>query len=123
MMEKRNSKRLDLDVTIELERIDSGDGEKSIEHINVETVDLSKSGIGFISDQKLELESFYNTKLQIWTKETISTIIKIVRRIELEDGTYRYGAFFIGMTEKTELKIGIYEILNEHRENKTGEDE
>lgn len=116
MSEKRNAKRLDLDVVIELERIDKVQGGTTIEHINVETVDLSKSGIGFISDQELELESFYNTKLQIWTKETINTIIKIVRRVQEEDGTYRYGAFFIGMTEKTELKIGIYEMLYEYKE-------
>ena len=117
MSEKRNAKRLDLDVTIELERIDKVQGTSTIEHLKVETVDLSKSGIGFISDKELELDSFYNTKLQIWTKETISTIIKVVRRVETEEG-YRYGAFFVGMTEKTELKIGIYEILHEQREEK-----
>ena len=118
MSEKRNAKRLDLDVTIELERIDQVQGNTTVEHIKVDTVDMSKSGIGFISDKELELESFYNTKLQIWTKETINTIIKIVRRVDEGDGTYRYGAFFIGMTEKTELKIGIYEILHEYNEEK-----
>ena len=122
MEEKRNGKRLDLDMTIELDRIDDGKGGTTVQHIKVETVDLSKSGIGFISSEKLELESFYNTKLQIWTKEVINTIIKIVRRIETEDG-YRYGAFFVGMTEKMELKIGIYEILNDYKEDKTGEND
>lgn len=122
MEEKRNSKRLDLDVTIELNHINAGAGGTDIQHINVETVDLSKSGIGFISSEKLEVESFYNTKFQIWTKEVINTVIKIVRRVETENG-YRYGAFFVGMTEKTKLKIGIYEILNDFKENKMGEDD
>ena len=114
MKEKRNSRRLDLDVIIDLERIDNGS--TTVKSITVETIDLSKSGIGFKTKELLELDSFYNVKLQIWTKETINAIIKIVRRMEAED-EYHYGAFFIGMTEKTELKIEIYEMLYENNEN------
>lgn len=113
MKEKRNSRRLDLDVIIDLERIDNGN--TTVKSITVETIDLSRSGIGFKTQELLELDSFYNVKLQIWTKETINAIIKIVRRMETPDG-YHYGAFFIGMTEKTELKIEIYEMLYENNE-------
>ena len=116
MSEKRNAKRLDLDVTIELERIDQAQGNTTVEHIKVDTVDMSKSGIGFISDKELELESFYNTKLQIWTKETIDAVIEIVRCEEI-DGTYHYGAKFIGMIESDALKIDIYQIFYEYNEN------
>lgn len=116
MNEKRNSRRLDLDVTVELNRIDDNDGVTTLKLINVEVTDLSKSGIGFTSKTKLDLDSFYNTKLQIWTKETIDAIIEIVRCVETEDG-YHYGAKFIGMIESDALKIDIYQIFYEHNEN------
>ena len=116
MIEKRNARRLDLDVTIELERIDDHRDVTTLKLVHVETKDLSKSGIGFTTKAKLEIGSFYNTKLQIWTKETIQAVIEIVRCIELED-KYLYGAKFIGMIESDALKIDIYQIFYEYNEN------
>jgi len=117
MDEKRNSRRLDLDVTVELERInDKEEGITTLKFVHVEITDLSKSGIGFVSNAKLETGSFYNTKLQIWTKEVIEAIIEVVR-CEEKDGKYHYGAKFIGMVEADELKIDIYQIFYEYNEN------
>ena len=116
MDEKRNSRRLDLDVTVELERINDNIGVTTLKLIHVDITDLSKSGIGFTSKAELELGSFYNTKLQIWTKETIEAVIEIVR-CEEYDGLYHYGAKFIGMIESDALKIDIYQIFYEYNEN------
>lgn len=116
MDEKRNSRRLDLDVTVELERIDDHQGVTTLKLVHVDITDLSKSGIGFVSKVELDLGSYYNTKLQIWTKETIEAVIEIVRREETED-RYHYGAKFIGMIESDALKIDIYQIFYEYNEN------
>ena len=116
MDEKRNSRRLDLDVTVELERIDDTQGVTTLKLVHVDITDLSKSGIGFVAKPKLELGSFYNTKLQIWTKETIEAVIEIVRCDEV-DGQYHYGAKFIDMIESDALKIDIYQIFYEYNEN------
>ena len=116
MEERRNSRRLDLDVTVELERIDNGDGIITLKLVQVDITDLSKSGIGFSSKAMLEVGSYYNTKLQIWTKESIDAIIEIVRCYEKEDG-YGYGARFIGMIESDALKIDIYRLFYEYNEN------
>ncbi len=116
MEEKRKDRRLDLDVTVELSRIDEEDV-TTLRFIHVDITDLSKSGIGFKSKQKLEVGSYYNTKLQIWTKETIDTIIEIVRCHE-ESDEYYYGASFVGMIEADALKIDIYQIFYEYNENK-----
>ena len=84
MDEKRNSRRLDLDVTVELERIDDTDGVTTLKLVHVDITDLSKSGIGFVSKAKLAVGSYYNTKLQIWTKESIEAVIKKIKKnIEL----------------------------------------
>ena len=116
MDEKRNSRRLELDVTVELERIDDSDGITTLKLVHVDITDLSKSGIGFVSKAKLALGSYYNTKLQIWTKESIEAVIEIVRCEETEDG-YHYGAKFVGMIESDALKIDIYQLFYEYNEN------
>lgn len=112
MEERRRSKRLDLDVSIQLERLDA-DGITTLKFIHVNVVDVSKTGIGFVSSQKLEAGTYYDTKLQIWTKEIIDAVIEIVRLEEVEGG-YRYGASFIGMTETDALKIEIYQLFSEN---------
>lgn len=111
MEEKRKHKRLDLDVTVQLERLDK-DGVTTLKFVHVEITDLSRSGIGFKSNQALEVGTYYDTKLTIWTKEVIDAVIEIVRRKDVEDG-FEYGAEFIGMTDTDALKIDIYQIFNE----------
>ena len=75
-------------------------------------VDIAKGGIGCNSNQKVEVGSYYDTKIQIWTKEVVDAVIEIVRRNDTENG-YQYGATFIGMTDTDALKIDIYQIFND----------
>jgi D-mannonate dehydratase len=111
MEEKRKHKRLDLDVNVQLERLDQA-GITTVKYIHVDVTDLSRTGIGFKSQQMLETGTYYDAKIQIWTKEVIDTVIEIVRRVD-KDGGYQYGGIFIGMTETDALKIDIYQIFNE----------
>ncbi len=109
MEEKRKHRRLDLDVTVELERLDQ-DGITTLKMIHVDILDMSRSGIGFFSKMKLETGTYYDVKLTIWTKEVIDAVVEIVRCNEVEEG-YTYGATFIGMTDTDALKIDIYDIF------------
>jgi len=111
MEEKRKHKRLDLDVTLQIERLDE-EGVTTLKFVHIDVKDLSRGGLGFTSSQCLEVGSYYDTKLQIWTKEIIDTVIEIVRRDE-KDGEYSYGAEFIGMTDTDALKIDIYQMFSE----------
>ena len=52
MEEKRRHKRLELDVTVELERLDE-DGVTTLRYSHVEVVDISRTGIGFKAGQRL----------------------------------------------------------------------
>ena len=110
--ERRRNKRLDLDVTLELERLDKG-GVTTLKYVHVEVDDLSKSGIGFHCGRELEIGSIYNTRMEIWTKEVIHSVVKIIRCNQTEEGDYRYGGVFIGMTDTDALKISIYQMLND----------
>ena len=111
MEEKRKHKRLDLDVSIQLERLDE-EGITTLKYIHVDVTDISRSGVGFKASQELETGTYYDTKIQIWTKEVVDAVIEIVRRKEIEGG-YQYGATFIGMTDTDALKIDIYQIFND----------
>lgn len=111
MEEKRKHKRLELDVSIQLERLDE-EGVTTLKYIHVDVADISRSGLGFKSRQQLEVGSYYDTKIQIWTKEVVDAVIEIVRVEETEDG-YKYGCVFIGMTDTDALKIDIYQIFND----------
>lgn len=111
MEEKRKHKRLDLDVSVQLERLDE-DGVTTLKYVHVNVTDISRSGLGFRANQKLEVGTYYDTKIQIWTKEVVDAVIEIVRGEE-RDGEYHYGAIFIGMTDTDALKIDIYQIFND----------
>ena len=112
MDERRKHKRLDLDVSVQLERLDQDDI-TTLKFIHVVVTDISRSGIGFVSDQNLKVGTYYDTKIQIWTKEVVDAVIEIVRRDALPEGGYKYGCRFIGMTDTDALKIDIYQIFND----------
>lgn len=111
MEEKRKHKRLDLDVSVQLERLDE-DGITTLKYVHVDVTDISRSGLGFKSNQPLEIGSFYDTKIQIWTKEVVDAVVEVVREEDMEDG-YKYGGVFIGMSDTDSLKIDIYQIFND----------
>ncbi|MCH5332959.1 MAG: PilZ domain-containing protein [Agathobacter sp.] len=111
MEEKRRHKRLDLDVNIQLERLDE-EGVTTLKYVHVDVTDLSRSGIGFVCARELEKGSFYDTRIRIWTKEVLEVVLEIVR-CEKKGDLYQYGASFIGMTDTDALKIDIYQMFNE----------
>ena len=104
MEEKRKNKRLDLDVNVQLERLDE-DGVTTLKFVHVDVTDID-------CKKKLEMNSYYDAKIQIWTKEVVDAVIQIVRSEEKPDG-FHYGGVFIGMTDTDALKIDIYQIFNE----------
>ncbi len=111
MYEKRKNKRLDLEVSVELERLDESDV-TTVKFIHVDVTDISRAGIGFRSSKELEVGSFYDAKIQIWTKEVINTVIKIARCMPDEKEGFKCGGIFVGLMEADALKIDIYEIYN-----------
>ena len=106
MEERRKHKRLDLEVMVELERLDE-ESVTTLKYVHVEVTDISRSGLGFKSKADLEIGSYYDTRIQIWTKEVVDAVIEIVRRDALPEGGYKYGCRFIGMTDTDALKIDM----------------
>lgn len=74
MEEKRRHKRLDIDVSVQLERLDE-DGVTTLKYCHVDVTDISRSGIGFNAKVPLDIHTYYDTKIQIWTKEVVDAVV------------------------------------------------
>ena len=108
MEEKRKNKRSDLKVTAELTVISVGGGNRVVE---ADVTDLSPTGIGFVCPDELEIGAVCQTKIKIWTEETIPAIVKIVRCIAKE-GQNIYGGIFVGMENSDILRIQVYQMFS-----------
>lgn len=113
MEEKRRNKRLDIDVRVEIERLDE-ENVTTVKYMEVEVVNISKTGLAFrVPDIEFEVGTCFDAKIQIWTKETIDSVFKVVRVNKLEGNIYEYGCIFVGMTDTDALKIEIYQLFND----------
>lgn len=118
MQERRRSNRMKIDVSIKLNSVKNGaaDIERlNKEAITVDLVNLSKDGLAFTSEEKLELNTFYDTSIVLWTKEKFDSVIEIVRMENMGNGPTLYGCRFIGIMPSDQLKIQIYEMVNENK--------
>lgn len=106
--DRRRNKRLDLEASLIMSRVDDNSQKK----VHVEILDLSKTGIGFRSQEHLRMNEVYEAELTIWTKEVIHTFLNITRFDDSKDENI-YGATFVGMPESDSCKIAIYEMFNE----------
>lgn len=116
MQEKRRTKRLDIDVTIKLNQVKNMRVVENVndEDIEVKLVNISREGLAFKTFEELKLNTFYDVNIVLWTKETFKSVIEIVRSERYGDEeAILYGCRFIGIRPADQLKIHIYEILNE----------
>lgn len=113
MEEKRGNKRLDIAVKVEIERIDTANI-TTVKYMQVDVTNISKSGLAFRTKGiQFENGACFDAKIQIWTKETIDAVFKVVRHNQIDDDTYEYGCIFVGMTDTDALKIEIYQLFND----------
>ena len=116
MSERRRRKRTDLDAQLKIKRTDGS----SIAEIEIDVVDVSLTGIGFMCKDELEIGVIYEGTLTIWTKEKIKVFLDIVRRHDMDD-SINYGADFVGMPDLYKRKIGIYQTVEEESQKQNEE--
>lgn len=110
MEERRKDKRTQLPTNVIIKKM-VGSGNKEVE---IEVMDLSKSGLGFMCKDKLEIGEVYEAFLTIWTKEVIHAFLRIVRIEMQQDGiNILYGASFVGLPELDASRIGVYQTIND----------
>ena len=108
MEERRKNKRMELESTLTVKRLDSN---KEL-NVDIEIIDVSKTGVGFTCNEALEIGAVYESNLRIWTQEVLHAFLEIVR-IEKSGNTFIYGAIFIGMPEMDSARIETYETVKD----------
>lgn len=117
--ERRKSNRMDINVIIKLNSVQSKGNTEHLnkEEMDVDVVNISRGGLAFRSDEKLALNTYYDTTIELWTKEKFQTVIEIVRMENYGDEKTLYGCRFIGIMPSDQLKIQIYEMVSEMEKN------
>lgn len=111
MVERRRHKRLPIELSLEIKKIYKQDY-VIIEDVDTEisVIDISKSGIGFVSKAKLPIDYYFDGKIRLAGNDYFYAVIHIIRG-EVQDngkGNY-YGAEFVGLAPFLANKIDDYE--------------
>ncbi len=109
MEERRKCKRTQLPISMVIKKLSDGGNQE----VEIEVIDVSKSGVGFSGKELLKVGEVYEAFLTIWTKEIIHAFLQVVR-IEMKGDEYIYGASFIGMPEVDASRIGVYQVVKEN---------
>ncbi len=110
MEERRKAKRTELTSKLLMKRLDN----QKTEEVDIEVLDVSKSGVGFTCKEPLTIGAIYEAYLTIWTKEVLHAVLEIVR-IEKKEDTIAYGAVFVGLPEMDAFRIETYQTVEESR--------
>lgn len=109
MEEKRRDRRMSLSAKLLIKNMTDASGRE--EEVKIEVLDVSKTGVGFISDIPLEIGAVYETRLKIWTDEVIHAFLKVVRIEQTKEERYICGTIFIGLSEIDAKRIEVYDLL------------
>ena len=103
MLEKRKHKRLKMEHALELARLNA-DGTADGGVVNADILNLSR--------KRLEVGSYYDTRISLFSREMIDAVLEIVHVEEQEKGYY-YGGEFIGISDSDAVKIDIYQVFHD----------
>lgn len=119
MEERRKHKRLPIFLELEINQLFKQDNEVIADlDEDIEVINISKTGIGFLSKTELPLDYYFNAKIEFDNTQYFYCVLKIIRKELKEVGTL-YGCEFVGLAEFLSKKVDDYEmILNEesHKE-------
>lgn len=110
MKERRKSKRMPIRLSLEISDLYKQDYVK-VTNINapIEVLNISKSGIGFRSESKLPIGYYFNASINLGDKETLHTVVKIIRSQPIDDKLTMYGCEFVGMAEVLSFVFDAYD--------------
>jgi hypothetical protein len=108
--EKRRSKRMPIQLSLQISDLYKQDYVHVI-NINapIEVVNISKTGIGFISESKLPIGYYFNASINLGDKETLHSVVKIIRSQPIDDKSTMYGCEFVGMAEVLSFIFEAYD--------------
>lgn len=117
--ERRKYKRLPIELHLEVDEVFKQDN-IVIKDLNasVSVFDISKSGIGFISDASLPLGYYFRGRINLGDNDFFIVVIQIIRAHITEFNNKVYGAEFVGLAPFLADKVDKYEkkLMKENNE-------
>lgn len=107
--DRRKYKRLPIELILEVDEVFKQDYEV-IKNLNasVKVFDISKSGIGFISEASLPLSYYFRGRINLGDNDFFYVVMRIVWA-EVNDNNKIYGAEFVGLAPFLADKVEKYE--------------
>jgi hypothetical protein len=99
MLEKRKEKRMPITLSLEISNLYKQDN-VLVDHLNapIEVVDISKSGIGFISQSVIPIGYYFNANINLGNdSDIIHCVVKVIWKEQAKDNYTHYGCEFVGM--------------------------
>ncbi len=119
MEEKRRQTRYPASIKLTVESLYK-QGNQKIDSINesIEITNISRSGVGFVCEDDLPLDYYFNAKIEIGSERHFYTVVKIIRKEET-DGVYHYGSEFVGLADVLSVFVEEYghDIEEEAKKN------
>jgi len=76
----------------------------------INVIDISKCGIGFITESILPLNYYFNATINLGDDDaSLYCVVKIIRTLELDDGMHLYGCEMIGLAPVLSFIFDNYE--------------
>ena len=112
MHEKRRYERLPIKLNLEVSNLFKQDTPpvQTAEHTEIEVFDISKAGIGFMSETELPVGYYFNARLEFeTTDEIILSVVKILYVTPIGDCGYRYGCEFVSISPRVSKMLDDFE--------------
>jgi len=99
MQEKRRSKRMPIQLELVVSKLFKQEAAETVElNKPIHVVDVSRLGIGFVTENDLPVNYYFNAKLELGSPEnSLYCVVQIIRKQPKEDGTSVYGCEFVGL--------------------------
>lgn len=112
MEEKRKSKRMPAQLFLDVSSLFKQDNVK-VDNVQapIEVIDVSKTGIGFLSTSILPVGYYFNARLVLGNRidSALHCVVQILRSQLCEDGKYKYGCEFVGHAAVLDYIFDDYE--------------
>lgn len=98
IVEKRRSERYPIQMKLEISSLFKQDNVKVNNiHEPIEVIDISRTGIGFISTSELPIGFYFNAKISLGDRDhTLYCVVQIVR-VHRRNDDILYGCQFVGL--------------------------
>ncbi len=113
MEERRREKRMPITVSLEINKLYRQDNQLVTDiQAPIEVVNISKSGLGFVTTSVLPLGYYFDANINLSGNEnTLHCVIQIIRNHDTEDGKYLYGCAFVGMADILSFVFDEYDMV------------